>query len=208
VRLEGELEHLLKRNGIDPESTASIQMKQYLWLLEKWNRRVNLTASTDWLTLGPLCQEAIWACQFYPSAARSLLDIGSGAGFPAIPMKIIIPEIHLEMVESNGKKAAFLETVISQIGLSNTEVHHRRLQEHLKSTDRRWGCVSWKGLKLGSKEISQLCEHAHAGTQFWMFHGREAAVEDPEILERHFRLLRREKCVGRENWWLSIYGLR
>ncbi len=198
----------MKESGLEPESKPALQIMHYLALLKKWNARVNLTAGTDWSALGPLFQEAVWASQFYPIEADSLLDIGSGAGFPAVPIRILVPRIHLEMVESRGKKAVFLETVVRELGLSGTAIHHRRLDDYLRDSKRIWDCISWKGLKLSRHDLLRLREHAHVGTQFWMFHGRKLAVENPEMIARDFELVRSGKCIGRENWRLSIYRLQ
>jgi 16S rRNA (guanine(527)-N(7))-methyltransferase RsmG len=183
-------------------------MMDYLALLQKWSRRVNLTAGTDWQRIGPFFLEGIWASRFYSREAESLLDIGSGAGFPAIPIRILVPDIRLDMVESRTRKAAFLETVVSELRLKGASVHHKRLDEHLRESHCTWDCVAWKGLKLGSRDLACLRAHAHQGTQFWMFHGKELAVENPEEMVRDFALLRTEKCVGRKEWWLSIYTPR
>jgi 16S rRNA (guanine527-N7)-methyltransferase len=93
------------------DATAHNLLK-YIELLRKWNLRINLTASTEWDAIEPLFREAIWVSKSYPVDAIKHLDIGSGAGFPAAILKILIPRLQLEMIESRGKKGAFLETVI------------------------------------------------------------------------------------------------
>jgi 16S rRNA (guanine(527)-N(7))-methyltransferase RsmG len=205
VESASALKDLLRENGLGLESRAAQQMARYLTLLEKWNVRINLTAGTDWPSIGPLFQEAIHASRLFPLEADSLLDIGSGAGFPAIPIRILIPRIRLDLVESRGKKAAFLETVANEVGLEGTSVHNRRLEEYLRDNSRVWDCVTWKGLKLDDGDLSRLRAHAHSKTQFWMFHGRNPAVKNPETVSRHFTLIRTEKCAGQKDWRLSIY---
>ena len=99
----------------------------YIDILQKWNARVNLTAIRD--------PEEIVTRHFgesYFSAQRLLhedeawagtvVDLGSGAGFPGIPIAIFRPKASVILVESNGKKAAFLGEVVSQLGLANVEV--------------------------------------------------------------------------------------
>ena len=70
-----------------------------------------------------------------------------------------------------------------------------RLQAFLQHSDRNktWDCISWKALKLSSDDLKLLLEHAHAATQFWMFHGSELAVEEPEIFDQYFRLAANRK---------------
>ncbi len=200
-----ELKGLLQKSGISMESRAAEQLTLYLALLTKWNSRVNLTAGTDWKTIGPLFQEGIWASGFLPASRCALLDIGSGAGFPAIILRILVPGVRLEMIESRAKRAAFLETAASELVLEGTRVHFSRLDECLGKSAHNWDYITWKGLRLKSSELLQLRAHAHTQTQFWMFHGRELAVEDAEAMGRLMKPVRSEKCPGRENWKLSMY---
>ncbi len=178
----------------------------YLALLNKWNARINLTAGDKWKDLEPLFLEAIWASENYPKEAVSHLDIGSGAGFPAIILKILIPGMELEMVESHAKKGIFLETVIDELQIRESKIYTMRLETFLDNEPRRaWDCITWKGLKLRTNDLRKLLAHAHARTQFWMFHGRKAALQDPGIMEDAFKLFKSEKCPGRKQSFLSIY---
>lgn len=202
------LKQLLSKAGMAPDSESARKLLIYLELLTKWNARINLTASTEWRSLRPLFLEGMQASNSYPTRAGAHLDIGSGAGFPAIILRILVPRMKLELVESRGKKSSFLETVIHMLDLKNTHVHAERLETLLLECDpkRIWDCITWKGLKLKTDELLGLLQHSDDGTQFWMFHGREPAVEEPEALKRHFRLLGREKSGGEKDWMLSRYG--
>jgi len=201
------LRRLLREFGIPDDSESSRKMAAYLALLEKWNARINLTAGTEWKAIETLFREAFWISTLYPSEASGHLDIGSGAGFPAIILRILIPHIRLEMVESRGKKSAFLETVIHNLDLEGASVHSKRLDEVLRQSEfsRIWDCITWKGVKLSSSDLLRLRERSHPGTQFWMLHGREAAAEDPAVIESHFKLVRKEQFPQKKGWFLSIY---
>ena len=201
------LRQLLLKSGIDPESDCGKQMLAYLALLQKWNCTINLTSTTDWTGIFPLFQEAICASSLYPDGAASHLDIGSGGGFPAIPLRIRRPQVRLEMVESRMKRCVFLETVAQSLGFAETPVHNMRLNVFLKSTnrDKVWDCISWKALKLSSNDLKGLREHAHPKTQFWVFHGKGLPVENPEIFRTNFRLMRQERIESDKEWYLSIY---
>jgi 16S rRNA (guanine527-N7)-methyltransferase len=202
-----ELKKLLGESGIALNSEIARQLQAYLALLEKWNSRINLTSNTEWNVVGPLFQEGIWASKMYPEGTTAHLDIGSGAGFPAMVIRILKPSIQLDLVESRSKKGIFLETLASALQLDGIRIHALRLQTFLQNSDRNkaWNCISWKGLKLSGEDLRLLLEHANAATQFWMFHGSELAVEEPEIIDRHFKLSRTERFSGRKHWALSIY---
>jgi 16S rRNA (guanine527-N7)-methyltransferase len=199
---------LLARSGIEAGSGAAAQLLSYLALLEKWNRRMNLTASSNWSHLGPLFEEGIWAARLYPCGAIAHLDIGSGAGFPAVLIGILVPALGMDLVESRVRKTAFLETVASELKLAGMRAYAERLDAHLRHTEKKWDCVTWKGVKLSSDELFLLRAHSHASTQFWMFHGRDLAVEEPETMDRDFELLRTEKFPARREWMLSMYRAR
>jgi len=204
---EEALKDLIREYGFDAESCVSRQLHTYLTLLRKWNTRVNLASSTEWDVIGPLFQEGLWAAKFYPAGVVRHLDIGSGGGFPAIVLKILMPEIRLDLVESRAKKGIFLETAAAALGFSNTRVHTKRLEMFLQQWDpnQSWDCVSWKALKLSREDIESLLKHAHQSTQFWIFHGRNLAVEDPTIAGRFFKRFRTESLPARRNWNLSIF---
>ena len=198
------LRELLIRCGIAEGSDEALAFLCYLALLEKWNVRVNLTSTTDWELLGPLFEEAIWAAGFYPDAAAAHLDIGSGAGFPALLMRVLRPRMRLTMVEPRGKRAAFLETAVHELGLNDSAVFRGRLEDLLESRAGAgpWDFVSWKALKLGRRELSQLLSQSGDEVQFWIFHGARLPLDDAG--QSMFRLLRRESFPGKGSWFLSI----
>lgn len=105
---------------------------QYLDLLLKWNARVNLTAVRD-------PQQMItrhFGESFFAAAhligrnwQGRVIDVGSGAGFPGLPIAMWAPAAQVTLIESNGKKAAFLNEVIYSLGLKNAKVFSRRAEE-------------------------------------------------------------------------------
>ncbi|MEJ2109001.1 MAG: class I SAM-dependent methyltransferase [Acidobacteriota bacterium] len=184
------------------------KLDEYVALLRKWNSRINLIASNEWSLVELLLKEALWASKIYPQKATNHLDIGSGAGFPAIPLKIVLPHICLDMVDSRYKRVSFLETVANNLKLPEIHVCHSRVDRFLANNSDSWDCISWKALKLTTEDFLALIRHAHADTQFWIFHGIELAVEDPNVLETELKLCTREKFPYKDDWALSIYRLR
>ncbi|MGB9145730.1 MAG: 16S rRNA (guanine(527)-N(7))-methyltransferase RsmG, partial [Acidobacteriaceae bacterium] len=87
----------------------AIQLDAYLALLLRWNARMNLTAVRDPESiLRRHFAESLFAAEHIPPGVATLLDFGSGAGFPGIPIAIARPEIAVTLAESQNKKAAFL----------------------------------------------------------------------------------------------------
>jgi 16S rRNA G527 N7-methylase RsmG len=119
-----------------------------------------------------------------------------------------VPALQVDLIESRIRKTAFLETVASDLKLAGMRAYAERLDAHLRHTTKVWDCITWKGIKLRNDELSLLRAHSHPGTQFWMFHGRDPAVQAPETMERDFELLRTEKFPARREWMLSMYRAR
>lgn len=129
------VERRLRRVGIEPPVVAIDQLVDYLLLLERWNVRMNLTAlerpddAVDRLLVEPLL-----AAREISEHSASLIDIGSGGGSPAIPLKIIRPDLALTMVESKTRKSVFLREVVRHLGLTNCHVETVRFEQLLART--------------------------------------------------------------------------
>jgi len=106
------------------------QIQQYTKLLWTWNDKVNLTAIRDPLEIlyRHFC-ESMFGSALFPVENCRLADVGSGGGFPGIPLKIIRPDLHVFLVESNVKKATFLAEVVRELGLTDTRVLVSRYEE-------------------------------------------------------------------------------
>jgi 16S rRNA (guanine527-N7)-methyltransferase len=115
--------------GLAPGRDVAERLASYLELLGRWNRKINLTA----LPLDPpsdasidrLVIESLVAVTCLPSDGLRVLDIGSGSGSPAVPMKLARPDIELVMVESRRRKSAFLREAVRTLGLGQTTVETR-----------------------------------------------------------------------------------
>jgi 16S rRNA (guanine527-N7)-methyltransferase len=112
------------------------QFHFYLIQLKLWNSRVNLTAlKTDRDIVVKHFLDSLAVLRFL-GTARSLADLGSGAGFPGLALKLVRPELQLTLVEAREKKAAFLEYLVSCLNLSGVRI----VQTHLTLAEaRHWG---------------------------------------------------------------------
>ena len=116
-------------------TTDSVQaLEAYFRLLSRWNAKINLTAlplvEPTEETFDRLLIEPIAAAQKVQDRPDRWIDLGSGGGSPAIPLKIIRPSLKLTMVESKTRKAAFLREAIRTIGLAEATVAHARFEEY------------------------------------------------------------------------------
>lgn len=131
-----ELAEQLARRNISFTAQQYFALDAYQVLLTDWNQRMNLTAIIepeevrekhflDCLCLVPLLHDA-----------KTLVDVGSGAGFPAIPLAIAMPELSITMVEPIGKRTTFLHEVVKQLGLNNTKIFNERAEEFIARGNR------------------------------------------------------------------------
>src|SRR6516165_6065710 len=106
------------------------QIQQYMRILVHWSEKINLTAIRAPLEIlyRHFC-ESMFAASAVPVEKGRLADVGSGGGFPGLPLKIIQPELQLFLIESNIKKATFLAEVIRELGLADARVIVSRYQE-------------------------------------------------------------------------------
>ena len=124
----------LDRGGIAVPDDLPARLASYLDLLVKWNRIYNLTAIRDperMLThhlLDALCILPVLDERMEARASPRMLDVGSGAGLPGIPIAVARPGWRVTMLEPVGKKAAFIRQAIVELGLANAEVHASRVE--------------------------------------------------------------------------------
>ena len=116
--------------AVAPE-TADV-LEEYFGLLDRWNAKINLTAlplrpPTD-ETFDRLFVEPLAAARFLPNEPDVWLDLGSGGGSPAIPLKAVRPKLKLTMVESKVRKAAFLREAVRTLKLRDTTVENARIE--------------------------------------------------------------------------------
>lgn len=200
------LKDLMQKAGYASGSEPVLRILRYFELLEKWNRQINLTSSVQSGAIRILFHEAIWAARFYPVGDSYHLDIGSGAGFPALILRALKERMRLDLVESRSKKAVFLETVVQDLGMTSVNVFNGRLRDYFQNRNANmWDCISWKAVKVSHEEMSFLAERSKAETRFWLFHGTQLPLEKPEDAVRWLHLLNRKEFPGKKGWHLSIY---
>jgi 16S rRNA (guanine527-N7)-methyltransferase len=121
--------------GLQLPAATLEHLRTYLEELKVWNARTNLTGLKD--TRDMVIKHFLDSLAVLPylDAAASLVDLGSGAGFPGLVLKLARPALNLALVESRQKKAAFLEYLVSRLGLTGVEVVHTHLTISLA---RKW----------------------------------------------------------------------
>lgn len=187
--MSGDLQqHITRRGsqaGLPVDDALADKLAAYVELLARWNRRINLTA----LPVDPPTDDAIDRLLIEPLVAavwiepqdRFAIDIGSGGGSPAIPMKIAMPAPRMILVESRLKKAAFLREAIRHLELSEIQVENCRLEELVPRTDLQ-SCVDLVTLRAVSAEVElwgSIRKLLRPGGRVFWFGGRPAELASP-----------------------------
>ncbi|HET7104970.1 MAG TPA: 16S rRNA (guanine(527)-N(7))-methyltransferase RsmG [Terracidiphilus sp.] len=131
----------------------------YLSLLLRWNARINLTAVRD--ADGIVSRhfvESIACAHALPAGIATLLDLGSGAGFPGIPIGLCRPEIQVTLAESQNRKAAFLHEAIRELGI-DARVHAGRAEEIAGTFD----CITLRAVDRMSEAVRTAAQLAGPG---------------------------------------------
>ena len=124
--------NLLAEQNLPLSDQQKKQFERYFELLVEWNEKINLTAITD--------KEEVYLKHFYDSIAPilqglipnetiKLLDIGAGAGFPSLPMKILYPQLDVTIIDSLNKRINFLQLLAQELDLDDVHFYHGRAED-------------------------------------------------------------------------------
>lgn len=122
------LSQLFMQHGIALTDSQERKFARYKELLLEYNEKFNLTAITDSVEID--VKHFLDSALAYKYIAGKTVDIGSGAGFPAIPLKIILPETEFTLLDALQKRVGFLTAVTDELGLSGVTCLHQRAEEH------------------------------------------------------------------------------
>jgi 16S rRNA (guanine527-N7)-methyltransferase len=126
-----KLEAGAKKLGLELNSGQLKQFDIYYHELVDWNRQINLTAITDYeeVQLKHFLDSLTVSLAWQPARGNSVIDVGTGAGMPGIPLKIAFPDIKLVLLEATAKKVSFLHNITQKLGLNDVEIVVGRAEE-------------------------------------------------------------------------------
>jgi 16S rRNA (guanine527-N7)-methyltransferase len=196
TRIATLLQPFLATPAAGGEASAALTETQvrhfstYLDLLLRWNSRVNLTSvrePEDIVTRH--FGESLFAARCLipqndqgPMTNDSLADFGSGAGFPGLPIKIWAPELEVQLIESNQKKATFLREVIRALGLKSAEVFSGRAQDFQEQAD----IVTLRAVEKFERSLAAAASLVSSGGQLALLIGGGQVTRTREV-EPSFR---------------------
>lgn len=189
---EEEFYEALREHGIELTDIQKAQFKRYFEVLVEWNEKMNLTAITD--------APSVYLKHFYDSITssfyvdmteeKSICDVGAGAGFPSIPLKICFPQLQVTIVDSLNKRITFLNHLASELKLENVAFIHARAEEFGRNAAYReqFDLVTARAVARLSV-LSELClPLVKVGGLFVSMKG-SAGAEELQDAERAIKLL-------------------
>ena len=187
------LQESCEKMGVSLTEEMASQFMTYLSLLLEWNEKMNLTAITD---KKDVVQKHFVDClSILPhlslTGQEKIIDVGTGAGFPGIPVKIACPEVEMTLLDSLQKRIGFLEEVGNQLGLSGVNYVHSRAEDGGQNPDYREQfdlCVS--------RAVANLAVLAEFCLPFVKSRRQTGGTERPRCPQRNRRSPRRPEKTG------------
>ncbi|MBC8780265.1 16S rRNA (guanine(527)-N(7))-methyltransferase RsmG [Staphylococcus capitis] len=149
----------LSEHGIELSETQKEQFQTYYQLLVEWNEKMNLTSITE--------EHDVYLKHFYDSITPSfyydfdgeltICDVGAGAGFPSIPLKIVFPELKVTIVDSLNKRIQFLNHLAAELGLQDVSFVHDRAESYGKGAYRESYDIVTARAVARLTVLSELC---------------------------------------------------
>lgn len=169
---------IASRLGISLDENQMSGLSDYIRLLREWNEKINLTAVVD--DEGIAVRHLLDSLTLLPflGSGHSLIDVGTGAGLPGIPLKIVRPDLKVTLLDSLAKRVRFLETVIAELHLDGITARHDRAEEAARLPMLRHQFDIATARAVASLPV--LCEYClpfvRTGGQFLAMKGQNAEV--------------------------------
>ena len=173
------------RAGLSLNDDLVERLATFYALLTRWNQKINLTslANPD-EAIDRLLLEPLLAARHLSSDTKRLMDVGSGGGSPAIPLKLALPHVGLMMVEVKARKSAFLREAVRQLELSDTQVEAARVEELLArpTLHEAFSAISMRAVRVESRMLHTLQAFLAENGQLLLFRGPQGPVTPSVVM--------------------------
>jgi 16S rRNA (guanine527-N7)-methyltransferase len=162
--------------GLTPAPALTEAIRKYMDLLLRWNQRISLTSITEPREiLQRHFAESMFAAHAVPIVRGRLVDIGSGAGFPGLALKLAAVELEVTLIEPNMKKCAFLADVVRTLGLEGVKIISKRIEE-LSGLEGSSDFVTCRAVRPDKRLLAWTWEALAAEGKCVLWVGTEAAA--------------------------------
>ena len=174
--LTEKINRRLRKAGTKLAAPTLGQLEKYLTLLERWNSKINLTAfdlkDPSDEAIDRLIVEPLLAAQHLPSSQRTVIDIGSGSGSPAIPLLLASPGRSITMVESKTRKAVFLLEALRHLAVNGSRVETARFEQLLTRPEFHEGfdALTIRAVRVEASTLLTLQAFLRPGGDLYLFH--------------------------------------
>jgi 16S rRNA (guanine527-N7)-methyltransferase len=172
------------RTGLFLPDDLAAGLSAYYELLSRWNRKINLTSlENPDEAIDRLLLEPVLAARHLPDSTASIMDVGSGGGSPAIPMKLAAGSPPLTMVEVKARKSAFLREAVRTLALARTTVETSRYEELLARPElhEAFGVLSLRAVRVEVRTLLTLQAFVKPGGVIFLFRG-PSGPESPDLV--------------------------
>lgn len=182
----------LLKTGMQELGIAFTEMQIHAFMiflheLKKWNRAYNLTAlKTDEDIIIKHFLDSLLYVKALPAGPLKLGDAGAGAGFPGIPLKIVRPEIEIALIESSGKKTAFLRHITRLLSLSGTSVIEERMEHLGKSYEKGFDVIVSRATFTTADFLKMACPYVKDKGRLILNKGPRVFEELKELKQAHY----------------------
>lgn len=194
------LKQILESEKIEVSALQLSQLETFTALLQEWNKIHNLTGAKHLKDIYPNIVDALYPCTFIEKPS-SILDVGTGAGFPGMMLAIAYPDVQTVLCEPRNKRASFLKYVAMELELSNVLVVKKRVEDY---DHEPFGLISSRAV-TDTKMLLELTEHLQKESTHYLFYKGEQVFNELESVEHDLKYDIIEK---NQRNYLYIKGLR
>ncbi len=168
----------LKELACNPDETQLAKLKQYVDLLNRWNKTYNLTSVRDPKDMIPLhVFDSLVVAELIKG--DNCLDVGSGGGLPTIPLAIMQPQRQFTALDTNGKKTRFIQQAVIELGLKNVSVEHARVENW--KPEQKFDAVISRAFASIHDFVSSSSSHLKEGGTMYAMKGQYPTAEMQDL---------------------------
>ncbi len=207
-----QMQDYLYKDGIEVTDEMLNQFQKYLTLLMEWNEKINLTAlKTEEEIIEKHFYDSLLVAKQFKFEEQSLIDVGTGAGFPGIPLKIVFPDLFVTLLEPTEKRVNFLNIVIKELSLTRIVTVNKRAEDYVKEARSFYDIVTARAVSRLNMLVELCLPLIHVGGTFIALKGKQGQEEIEEaknglkILNSHVETIQTTNLISENDNRINIF---